>query len=44
MKHDNISNFGEYEVRSTEIKEATLEAYIRQKNGVSPIKEENIYK
>ena len=35
LKHDNISNFGEYEVGSTGIKEATLEAYVRQKEWSS---------
>lgn len=35
LKHDNISNFEEYEVRSTTIKEATLAAYIRQKKYYS---------
>ena len=35
LKHDNISNFEEYEVRSTAIREATLAAYIRQKKYYS---------
>ena len=35
LKHNNISNFEEYEVRSTAIRESTLAAYIRQKKYYS---------
>ena len=40
LKRDNISNFEEYEVRSTTIKEATLAAYVRQKKYDFTIEEE----
>lgn len=40
LKRDNISNFEEYEVRSTTIKEATLAAYIRKKKYDFTIEEE----